>query len=292
MDKFLSAIFGVWELRVEVVIPLGLMLCLYLRGWLRLRAIQKGVRPDVRDRPPLASPGRLAAYLAGWLILATALLSGVDAFGSMLFSVHMIQHLLLLMLAPPLLWLGNPYAVGMWGLPRSLRLEMGGLLNAGAPLRRGLRAIAKPGLAWLVMVAVTWIWHDGSLYDLALRQNWVHDLEHITFFIVGLYFWWLVTGAAPREYEFSPIKAVLFLVASVPPNAALGASIALATKPIYTYYESVPRLWGMSVLDDQRLGGVLMWAPGSMMFLMAALVFAIIFLADEEKKSLPSPSRD
>lgn len=301
MIEFLRTMFGVWELRWEVYVPLGIMLYLYLRGWFRLRAIQK--RIDIRRKKqrwrlqrrgaPLATSWRLVSYLAGWLVIFVALTSGIDAYSSMFFFVHMIQHLLLIMVAPPLLWLGQPYAIGAWGLPRVLRLELGSWLGKETPLRRFLRFIGRPGLAWLVMVVVTWVWHDGSMYDLSLRLDWVHDLEHVTFFITGLYFWWLVIGASPRVYRFTPITRALFLLASVPPNALLGVSIALAEEPIYTYYESVPRLWGITVIQDQQWGGILMWVWGSMMYMMAALISAAIyFIEEEKKKALPQSEWD
>jgi cytochrome c oxidase assembly factor CtaG len=302
MIQFLVAMFTVWELRWEVLIPMGVMLYLYLRGWFRLRAIQR--RVDARRRrqrwrlnrrgEPLATPWRLASYLAGWGVLLVALISGIDAYGSMFFFVHMLQHLLIMMVAPPLLWLAQPYAIGMWGLPRRWRLEVGGLFADGAPLRRALGAIARPGLAWMVMVVVTWVWHDGSMYNLSLTSELIHDIQHLSFVFMGLYYWWLVIGAAPRHYRFStPLRRSLYVLAAVPPNALLGLSIALAEEPIYTYYEAVPRLWGMSVMADQQLGGVLMWVPGSMMFMMAALISAAIyFIEEEKKKALPQSEWD
>ncbi len=299
---FLRTIFSVWELRWEVLLPMGIMLGLYLRGWFRLRAIQKRLdaqrrrefwrRP--RTAPPLATIWRLFAYLAGWLTLIAALLSGIDAYGSMFFFVHMLQHLLIMMVAPPLLWLANPYAMGVWGLPRRLRLEVGAWLSRPSRLRHHLDAIARPGLAWLTMVVVTWVWHDSMMYDLSLRNDLAHDIQHISFVLMGLYYWWLIIGAAPRHYRFAtPLRRSLFLLAAVPPNLLLGMAIAFASEPIYPYYTSVPRLWGISVMTDQQLGGVLMWVPGSMMFLMAALISAAVYFSEEEQKhTLPQSEWD
>ena len=302
MTEFLRTIFSVWEFRPEVLLPLGVMLYLYLRGWLRLREIQRRVDAKRRKQrwrlarrsEPLATPWRLVSYLAGWLTLLVALISGIDAYGSMFFFVHMLQHLLIMMVAPPLLWLAQPYAIGMWGLPRRWRLEVGSLFTGGAPARRALDAIAKPGLAWMVMVVVTWVWHDGKMYNLSLTSELIHDIQHLSFVAMGLYYWWLVIGAAPRHYRFaSPLKRSLYLLAAVPPNALLGLSIALAEEPLYAYYTAVPRLWGVSVMADQQWGGILMWVPGSMMFMMAALVSAAVYFVEEEKKeALPQSEWD
>ena len=145
----------------------------------------------------LADPWRLVAYFSGLAVLFVALYSGLDAYASLLFFVHMIQHLLILLIVPPLIWLGNPYPFVMWGLPRSLRLRMSALLATPSPFRQLLRRLTTPMLAWLYLVAVVWIWHDSNMYNLTLRYELIHDFEHLSFFIVALIFWWHAVGASP-----------------------------------------------------------------------------------------------
>ena len=144
-------------------------------------------------------------------------------------------------------------------------------------------------LSWLYLVAVVWIWHDGNMYDLTLRYELVHDFKHLSFFIVALIFWWHAVGASPILHRpMGYLKRAGFVLAAAPPNMILGVAISFATESLYTYYTTVPRLWGISVLDDQMYGGVIMWVPGSMMYILAALALvARHFRAEEQKSPLP-----
>ncbi|RME44504.1 MAG: cytochrome c oxidase assembly protein [Chloroflexi bacterium] len=292
----LRELLTTWELNLPVLLTVAVMATLYLRGWLHLREVAQArerpvvVGPDRAPRPfPLASPWRLAAYLLAIFLLLFALLSGLDAFASLLFFIHMIQHLLILMIVPPLLWLAEPFPISIWGLPSGLRLRMHGLFAGASPFRQLLTGLTRPGLAWLFLVGVTWIWHDGQIYNLTLENELIHDFEHLTFFVVGMVFWWHVIGAGPHLHRrFSLLKRTGYVVAAVPPNMLLGVAIAFASKPIYTYYTTVPRVMGISVMQDQMAGGLIMWIPGSMMYLLAALILITQYLRQEERKA-PMP---
>ncbi len=276
MHPLWPALLGPWEWRPAVLLTLVPLTLLYLVGWLRLRR---------RGATKLASGWRLAAYLAGMGTLWLSLLSPVDRLGGQLFFMHMIQHKLSIMVAAPLLWLGNPFPVGVWGLPRAARRAVAGLFNQEAPLRAPLATATQPFVAWLLFVFVYIGWHDPGAYDAALRSGWVHDIQHITFFVTALLFWWHIVGAAPRLHRsLSPWVAIAMLIGVIPFNAITGFVIANADAAIYTYYESVPRIWGFSVLEDQALGGVIMWIPGSEMFFQAAgLLLALLFVRERRK---------
>jgi putative membrane protein len=128
-------------------------------------------------------------------------------------------------------------------------------------------------------------WHDPAMYNAALRSEVVHDLEHLTMFAAGMLFWWTVTGAGPRLHKnMSRPAKIVFILAAIPPNMALGIVLSFAPQPIYSYYSDMPRLWGISVLDDQRLSGIIMWIPGSMMYFMAALTLIFLILSGEGRK--------
>ncbi len=299
MPELLTAIFSTWEFRPEVLIVPLVFGILYVRGWVKLNTITSSHRstrvstrqgPDGRvvqpDSKRLAEPWRLVSYLAGLALLLIALLSGLDAYASMLFSVHMVQHLLIIMIVTPLLWLGNPYPFVMWGLPRSLRLKTSRLLARPSGFRQGLRTITTPFIAWIVLIAATWVWHDSKMYDATLRNSFIHDLEHLTFFIAGMLFWWHAVGASPFIHRpLSHLKRTGYVIAAMPPNMVLGAAIAFAAVPLYEYYTTVPRIFGISVMEDQMIGGVIMWVPGTMMYLIAALVLGAQHLRMEEKKA-------
>jgi cytochrome c oxidase assembly factor CtaG len=227
------------------------------------------------------------AYLGGLAVLWIALMSPIDVLSGQFFFMHMIQHLLLVMIAPPLLLIANPMPVAMWGLPAGLRREVGRVLRQDSPIRRGLRSLTTPGLVWLYFVAVVVGWHDPNAYGATLESELVHDLEHLSFFGAAMLFWWHVIGAAPRFHrQLSRGIRIGYALSVVPPNALTGIAIAFSSEPIYAHYASVPRLWGISVMQDQMLGGVIMWIPGSMMYLIAALILIARLVRSEEDKEV------
>ncbi len=273
MNPTLSVLLLSWAWRPEIMLTLGLAAALHVAGRWRLKR---------RGSTSLVSPWRTASYLAGLAFVWIALLSPIDVLSGQFFFMHMIQHLLLVMIAPPLLWLARPMPVAMWGLPRGLRREVGRWLHADSPLRQAVRAVTPPGLVWLYFVAVLVGWHEPQLYNLTLESDLVHDLEHLSFFVTALLFWWHVVGAAPRFHEkLSPGVRIGYALAAVPPNALTGVALSFATEPLYPHYTTVPRLWGISVMEDQMLGGVIMWIPGSMMYIVAALVLIAGMLREE-----------
>ncbi|MFQ5398163.1 MAG: cytochrome c oxidase assembly protein [Anaerolineae bacterium] len=294
MDPVLKAALLSWGWRADVIVLLAVAGTLYSMGWRRLRRRirqRPGALPSGRWQ--LSSAWRLTAYLSGLLLTGIALMSPLDTLGAALFTFHMIQHLLLIMIAPPLLMVANPMPFMLWGLPAPWRRKVGRaltrLLNSKAPFRRNLRKVTTPGIIWMAWVVSLLGWHDPNAYNAALRHELVHDVEHLTFFLAGMLFWWHVTGAGPRIHKrFGPIGRIAFLLSAIPPNMLIGVAIAFAREPIYTYYLDAPRLWGLTVMMDQQLGGVIMWVPGSMMYIIAALVLAARLLeGDDQKPALP-----
>lgn len=269
-----------WDFRPEVVLVLLLAAMLFSLGWWRLRQV-----PSAR----FAKGWRLAAYLSGLGLLGLALLSPIDTLASYLLSMHMVQHLLLVMLAPVFLLIANPLPFTLWGMPAPLRHRVGGLLSRGTWLRRALTALTSPGVVWIALVVILVGWHDPMAYDAALRIELVHNLEHLTFFGVAMLFWWHVTGAGPRIHSASSAGVrIALLLATVPITMGIGIVVALSTQPIYLNYMAVPRVLGLSVMEDQQLAGAIMWIPGSMMLILAVLVLiARVMSAEESKPPMP-----
>lgn len=281
MDPILKAVLLSWSWRPEVIIVLALAGTLYTRGWWRLRRRShhagKSYRSTSHMRWRLTSGWRLVSYWFGLFLIALALLSPIDSLGQQLFLMHMVQHLLLIMFAPPLLLLANPMPVILWGLPDSWRRAagrgLGILLHRESPVRKGIRQVTTAGIIWLIWVIAVIGWHDPGMYNWALRNEFAHDLEHMTFFLVSMLFWWHVIGAGPRIHKQAGYAGrVGLLIAAIPANMLTGIVLAFTTSVVYTYYEAVPRLWGIDALTDQRIGGIIMWVPGSMMFIVAALI--------------------
>jgi cytochrome c oxidase assembly factor CtaG len=287
MDPILKAALSSWDWRPDVILILVVAGALYVTGWVRLR--RRAVKSARRgSRWKAHAAWRPILYVAGLVFVGLALLSPLDVLGSQLFSMHMIQHLLLIMIAPPLLLMANPMPFILWGLPGNWRLKIGRglsrLLNGKSTFRHYLRKATTPGIVWMVWLVSIVGWHDPNAYNAALVSELVHDLEHLTFFFGGMLYWWHVVGAGPRIHkQFGLIGRIAFALSAVPPNMLTGAVIAFAQEPIYTYYNNVPRLMGLSVLEDQQLGGVIMWVPGSMMYIIAALVLISRLLQGESR---------
>jgi putative membrane protein len=143
---------------------------------------------------------------------------------------------------------------------------------------------ASPGVTWLVFITVYIGWHDSTAYNTALIYSWVHDIQHITFFGAALLYWWPIVGAAPRVHgQFPGWGKLAYLIGTIPPNMFIGVSIAFASEVLYSYYLSVPRIWGVTVMQDQQLSGAIMWIPGSMMFLVAALIILARMFGREKR---------
>lgn len=280
-------LLGVWELRPEVPLALLLAAGMFLAGWRRLRGASG--RGFVKG-------WRLASYLGGLAVLALALLSPIDTLSSYLLSVHMVQHLLLMMIVPVLLLVANPLPFTLWGLPQGVRRWVGKQLARGSFFRRMVAPISSPGPVWIAMVIVLVVWHEPRAYDAALRSELWHDLEHLSFFTAAMLFWWHVTGAGPRLHgSISTGMRIAYLLVMFPVTMAVGIGISMSSGPLYLNYLTVPRVMGLSLMDDQRLAGAIMWIPGSMMFILAALLLIARAIGAEERKpplAMGSPMAD
>jgi len=286
MNPVTRAILQSWDVRLDVSLILVVLGTLYVLGWRTLRRTEK--YPGI-----LASGWQLTAYLAGLGLVALALMSPIDTLGGQLFIFHMVQHLLLIMIVAPLLLLGNPFPFVLWGLPRPIRQPIGRLFRRKSAFRQLLTTATNPGISWLIFTAFYVGWHDPNLYNAALRSDAVHDFEHLSFLLSAILFWWHIIPAAPYLRQPMPIFIRLgYLLAAVVPNMATGASIAFASEPIYTYYTAIPRVMGFTVMQDQMVGGIIMWVPGSMMYIVAAIIVVIVHFNKQKTTSLEGiPSR-
>jgi cytochrome c oxidase assembly factor CtaG len=247
----------------------------YLRGWLILRRW---------------SGGRLAAFSGGLVVIYLALASPIEPVADLLLQVHMLQHLLLLMVAAPLLWLGAPMLPVLRGLPRPVLVYWVAPLLASRPLRRLVRRLTHPLAAVPVFVAATWFWHLPPLYDLALRSRGWHYAQHATFLAAALLFWYPVVRPYPSRPRWSPWLLLPYLLVADLSNTALSAVLTFSERVLYPYYAEVPRLAGISVLDDQSAAGVLMWVPGSVAFLVPLFAIGVRLLSGAQGETVKSPT--
>jgi cytochrome c oxidase assembly factor CtaG len=211
-----------------------------------------------RGRQPLA-------FWGGELALVIALLSPLDAGAAYLFTLHMLQHMLLMLVAAALFALAVPAGLIGWAYGRP-------------GLRRVLRAVWGPVPAFVLFNGTLAAWHLPAAYDATLRMPWVHALEHAAFVVTGVIFWGVIVSPAPALVR-APlgIRFALLIGADIV-NFMLGFALTFAGRPFYSAYTAVPRLWGLSPLDDLRLGGVLMWVMGQMMYLIPVLILLNVIL--------------
>ncbi len=229
----------------------------------------------IEHRWPWSRP---VAFAAGVSALFLALASPIEPFTSLLLQVHMLQHVLLMMVAPPLLWLGAPMFPLLLGLPRPIRTYWAAPLVRWHFLRRTFETLTHPVPAWLLFTAATWFWHLPSIYGLALASDGWHYLQHVCFLGTGLLFWYPVIRPYPGRPRWSPWLLIPYLILADLQNTLLSAVLTFSDRPLYDYYVERPRLGNLSPLDDQAAAGVLMWVPGSMVYLVPLFVIGIRLL--------------
>jgi cytochrome c oxidase assembly factor CtaG len=251
-------LFEAWTFDLWVAVPLGLAVVVYVRGWLRLH----------RRVPQRFGAGRIAAFVGGMVAISTALESPLHALGAQWLQAHMVQHLLLMMVAPPLFWLGAPLLPMLYGLPKHLLHIWVGPLFAWPPLTRSCRWLVRLPVAWVVFMGSTWIWHTPALYERALASEGWHYAQHACFLATALAFWWPVVQPWPNRLVVPPWGIVLYLILADLQNTVLSAWLVFAERLIYSSYAAVSHPWGISALNDQAAAGAIMWVPGSVAFLV------------------------
>ena len=214
-----------------------------------------------------------ACFAGGILTLVAALLSPVDAMAETLFSVHMVQHLLLILAAAPLLALGEPLLPMVWALPHRRRLEAGRWWLASPRVRGAAWAATNPLGVWLSSLAVLWFWHLPGPYLAALGDERIHAVEHLTFLGTAFLFWWVVFQPLGRR-RLARGGAVVYLALTLMQSGALGAILAFARTPWYPAHAAGVAAWHLTLLQDQQLAGLIMSVPASLVYIGVALALA------------------
>jgi cytochrome c oxidase assembly factor CtaG len=241
----------------------------------------------------LAHPGRpvprarTLCFLAGMVAIEIALQSGIERYDTTLFSVHMVQHMLLTMVAAPLIVLGAPITL----LLRVSRPEVRRRWILPVLHSRVVRVVGHPVVAWILFTMVMWGSHFTPLFDAALENQWLHDLEHLLYLAVGMLFWWPVAGLDPSPYRMSYPARMLYLFLQMPQMTFLSLTIYSAPAPLYAHYVTTGRTWGPSPLVDQQAAGAIMWVWGDLTFLVAGLLVVAAWMRDEEARTRRSEAR-
>ncbi|MEX3936650.1 cytochrome c oxidase assembly protein [Paraburkholderia phymatum] len=261
--------FG-WSAQPWVVVSMTASLAAYVAGYVRLR--RRGAR---RMQSRRLRRAYLLAFVAGWAALALAFFSPLDALGSALFSAHMVQHEAMMLVAAPLCAMGRPLGVWIWALPHRARLWVGQRIRTRGFVRFW-HMLTMPITAWVLHAAALWAWHAPALFEAVLMRPWVHTLQHASFLLTALLFWWSITGEGARRQTDG--HAMLSLFTTMMHTGALGALITLAPQLWYPLYVEPCSALGVDPLNDQQLGGLIMWVPATTAYLVGALAIATRWL--------------
>ncbi len=266
--------------RMEPIVLAGLAIAAI--AWLLL------VRRVAAGHPDHPHPAwRSATFLGGLAVLALALTSPIEAYEGELFSVHMLQHMLLELVAAPLLLLGAPATLALRAASSSVRARLLALLH-----RRVVTVLSFPVLAWSLFAAVNWGWHFSPLYDRALEVPWLHDLQHLTFLGAALLFWWPVVGADPARWRLPHPVRLFYLFLAMPQNSFLGIALMSAPTGLYPHYLTNAREWGPTPIVDQNVGGMLMWVGGDVVFLLAMGLVVAAWVRAEDRRTAREDARE
>ena len=257
---------------VEPLVAAGLLVAAL--GWLWI------VRGVARRHPGngVAWP-RTAAFLGGLAAIAGALMSGIERYDTTLFSIHMVQHLLLMLVAAPLLVLAAPITQ----LLRASSSEMRQRRLVPVLHSAVVAALGHPVVTWLAFTLVVWLTHFSPLFNDALEDRGVHDAEHALYLGASVLFWWPVIAADPARRRMPYPVRVLYLLLQLTVNSFLGMAILFADGPLYAHYATLGSPYGISALADQQLAGGVMWLAGDIAFIGAILLVVAAWMRHEER---------
>ena len=258
-----------WEFDPLFIIVVG------LSSWIYYAGVQRVNRLHARAPWPRK---RTIYFMSGNLVLIIALISPPATYDTDLFSLHMVQHLLIMMLAAPLFVLGTPMTLALRAATPALRRNV--LLPALHS--RAMKVIMFPLVSWLVFTAVLWFSHFSGLYEATLTNNWIHRGEHLMYFVAALMFWWQAIGLDPTPWRMPHPVRMVYVFLQIPQSSFIGVAIYQAPDVLYSHYANLGRTWGPSPLFDQQIAGTIMWLMGDMMLLGALALMGASWMKHEE----------
>jgi cytochrome c oxidase assembly factor CtaG/cytochrome c2 len=242
-----------WSWDPGIVIPLALAAWLYWRG----ASIERGFRRH-----------EMLAFAAGWLTLLIALVSPLHRMGEALFSAHMAQHELIMVVAAPLLVVSRPLIAMLWAIPIAWR-RAAGRVAATSSVQAAWGVLTAPLVAWLLHALVLWLWHAPSLYQATLRSDVVHSIQHLSFLVSALLFWWALVRCRAGQLGYG--AGVFYVFTTGVHSSILGALLTFSPSLLYPVYSGRTSPWGLAPIEDQQLAGLIMWVPAGTVYLIAGL---------------------
>ncbi len=257
-----------WSWEPTIWIPLALLLVVYSTG-----ALRRGSLGRLRWRH--------AAFFSGWLTLLLALDSPIHELGEQLFSAHMLQHEVLILVSAPLIAASHPGATCLWAFAPAHRASMGRTLR-DIEHNRVIAWFTQPLTAWVLEAAALWLWHIPALYQATFTSDWVHAAQHLSFFLTALIFWSALYGVGRSAMGYG--AATLYTFGTAVHCSALGALLTFSQVLWYPAYTRTTARWGLTPLEDQQLGGVIMWVPSAVTFLVIALLLVAKWLEESDRR--------
>ena len=251
-----------WSLPPLLTLISILALVIYMRGWRRGHALRPGQLPA----------WRAICFCSGILAFWLAIASPIGVFDDVLLTAHMVQHLILMSVAPPLILLGAPAVPLLRGLPHRLLQSIFAPLLRSKPLRRIVQAVLHPVTGWLALNIAFLGWHLPAAYELALHSEVWHEVEHACFFFTSILFWWTVIQPWPARPIGSRWKAIPYLLTADFVNTSLSAFFVFSGRVLYPSYNEAPRVSSLSPINDQIAAGAFMWVFGSLLYLIPVIV--------------------
>lgn len=283
MPPAVGAVLSYWPFEPAVLLGVELAAVLYLVG-----GAGRG-----RNHSSATARWRSIAFWLGLATILLALQSPIEMLARQLFWVHMVQHLLLMAVAAPLLALASPWT-RMWrALPLRWRRSIAKPLFRDPrlqPVRWGYRNVSRPGVIWFLAAANLWIWHIPGLYDVALRNHLVHHVEHALFLGLSIAFWAQVIDQVPFHARLGSLARASYVFLAMVASWGLAAVLSFATSPFYAYSLLPSRPGGISALTDQQLGGGMMWVPGAIPYSIAFIALLFRWLAEEDAHPRLTPA--
>ncbi|HEY7836252.1 MAG TPA: cytochrome c oxidase assembly protein [Solirubrobacteraceae bacterium] len=255
-----------WTLSPVALVGSVLALVVYMRRW---RAVRTSGSPRAAAEAPV---WRLCCFIAATVVVVAALDSPIDSLADQLFSAHMVQHMLLLDLAPIL------------GILALTKVILRPVTRSVHDLERRAGPLAHPAFAVALYVGVIWAWHLPAAYDVAVRHPTVHVLEHLSFLLAGSLYWWHLLSPIRARMRLGGMGPIAYMASTKLFVGALGMGLAFAPSVLYPYYEHLPRVWGLSALDDQAIAGMIMAVEQTLVMGVALVVLFIAALTESERE--------
>ena len=264
--------WGAPPLEMAMLILMTLWYCLGVRALWQRAGRGRGV-----------SRLQVVGFISGTGVMWLALASPIDAMSEALFSAHMVQHLLLLVVAAPLMVIGAPILPFMWAMPIGARKGVGKWRRRNSWVRATVHRLTSPSVVFALQSVALWLWHLPAMYQLALRNPAVHAIEHLSFVITASMFWWVLAQPVGRR-RVNVGGGLLMIGGTLAQGAALGALLTFSKTAWYPAHTNGALLWGMTALGDQQLAGLIMWVPAGLAYLGAAAVLFVRWMNADARR--------